>query len=106
MRTLFMTIAAALSISSGPANANGWTPASSVVGLDVGDSNRLYIRFADVTQCGTHIIFIPRAAPYYADALAIALSSLSTGKKLTVWIAACDGANPPEAVRIVNGTVW
>ncbi|MDP5279150.1 hypothetical protein Q9Q95_09455 [Sphingomonas sp. DG1-23] len=106
MRKLFAAAVAAV-FGLIPATAEaGFTTASTVVGVDVGDSGVLYIRFADSTFCGSPLVYVPRTAVYYSDALAIALSALSTGKKLAVWIPACEGTGAQLAVRFVHGQVW
>jgi hypothetical protein len=106
MRKLFVA-AAIVALGLTPATAGaGFTTASTVLGVDVGNTGVVYIRFADATMCGSHIVYVPRTAAYYNDAVAIAMSALSTGKKLSVWIDACPGQGYPEAVRLANGYVW
>lgn len=106
MHKLFTAAAAAI-LGLVPATAEaGFTTASTVVGVDVGDSGVLYIRFADPTFCGSPIVYVPRTAAYYSDALAVALSALSSGKKLAVWIPTCEGTGAQLALRFANGYVW
>jgi hypothetical protein len=77
-----------------------------IVGVDVGDSGVLYLRFAEQTPCGSYFAYVPQSAPYYESALAIAIAAYSSGKKVAVSIPTCDGANPAEAKRLILGATF
>jgi hypothetical protein len=103
MRKLALSMLLALVPASASAN---FSPPLTIVGIDIGDNNKLYLRFAEQTECGTYVVYIPQSAPYYDSALSVALSAYSTNKKISIWIETCQGADPAEARRVVLGTVF
>jgi hypothetical protein len=104
LRTIVVGIAAVLSCSY--AAGTGFTPPLQIVGLDVGNTEALIIKFGANTECGTSLAYVPAAQPYYKDVLALASSAYITGQAVQVWVAACNWDNKAQVVRLVVGSVW
>lgn len=85
--------------------AAGLTPAMQVLGLEVGDTNALYLRVSADTECGSPLAVVEKAQPYYKDMLEMALLAYATGKDIRVWISSCDLQKRAVIVRMVLGTV-
>jgi hypothetical protein len=85
--------------------AAGLTPAVQVLGIEVGDTNALYLRMSADTECGSPLAVVGTAQPYYKDMLEMALVAYSTGKDIRVWISSCDVQKRAVIVRMVLGTV-
>lgn len=99
--------ACALGIASTSASAAGFTAPVQVVGIDVGDTNRLILRLSTATECGTPWVIIGRDQPYYKEMFAMASMAHATGKTIQVWVASCNTAESAAVVvRMTIGRVW
>ena len=85
--------------------AAGLTPAMQVLGMEVGDTNALYLRMSADTECGSPLAVIEKAQPYYRDMFEMALLAYSTRTDIRVWISSCDIQKRAVIVRMVLGTV-
>lgn len=85
--------------------AAGFTPAMQIVGIDVGDTNKMILRLNGNTECGGPWVTVGRDQTYYKDMFAMASVAYSTGKDIRVWVESCNGSEA-KAVRMVTGTVW
>lgn len=98
---LFGAIAVAASAGTG-----GFQGPRAVVGCDVGDTDLLYIRFADAGSCRA-LGIVPKGKPYYNDMLAMTISAYNASKPLNVYFSTCpDDGRPAEIVRMVHGAVF
>jgi hypothetical protein len=85
--------------------AEDFTPAMQVLGMEVGDTNALYLRMSGDTKCGSPLAVVEKAQPYYKDMLKMALVAYSAGKDIRVFISSCDVQKRAVIVRMVLGTV-
>jgi hypothetical protein len=85
--------------------AEDFTPAMQVLGMEVGDTNALYLRMSGETKCGSPLAVVGKAQPYYKDMLKMALVAYSAGKDIRVLISSCDVQKRAVIVRMVLGTV-
>ena len=100
----YLAILACGSISQ-IAFAEDFTPAMQVLGMEVGDTNALYLRMSSDTKCGSPLAVVGKAQAYYKDMLKVALVACSAGKDIRVLISSCDVQKRAVIVRMVLGTV-
>lgn len=95
-----------LFVAFGCSRAGGFSASMPIIGMDVGDTAALYIRFPSATECGTPLAYVRNSSPYYKEMLAVALQAYALGKDVRVWVASCDVNNNAVIVRLAMGTVW
>jgi hypothetical protein len=90
----------------GNISAAGFTVPLQIIGMDVGDTNALYLRFSANTECGTPYALVAAAQPYYKDIVTIASVAYTTQQDVRVWVSSCNSAGTAVISRVAVGTVW
>ena len=106
MKNLFRLVVAAAAVFPYHYAGAAFTSALQIVGLDVGDTNALFIKLSANTECGTSIAYISSTEPYYRDVLALASAAYAMGQPVQIWVGSCNSANRAQIRRLVVGSVW
>jgi len=98
-------IIAALMGSTSASAQYGFNGNKSIIGLDIGDSSELIIRFDSDLGCGSPLAKVSRTQPYYNEMYAMALTAQANNKPLNVYVSGCEGSYS-RIVRMVSGFVF
>ena len=99
-----IAVAVAALVGSTPALA--FEGLKGIIGVDIGDSGQLIIRFDSNTSCGTPVAFVNRTELYYNDMYAMVLTAQANGKPINPYVGACDVQGKAQIVRLITGFVW
>lgn len=101
-----VAIAATALMSSTLVSAQGGFQGNkAIIGIDIGDSGELIIRFDSNLGCGSPYVKISRNQYYYSDMYAMALTAQASSKLLNVYVSGCEGEYSRVA-RMVSGLVF
>lgn len=105
VRYLGLVLACGAFFTASTASA-GFLGNRSIIGIDVGDTNRMIIRLSGDPICqGTTFVYVNKSDAWYSDMLAMALSAFAASKPINVYIPGCDGESA-RVLRMVQGVTY